>query len=288
MSKRAKGKLIIIGGAERKEEGQGVLRTVAEAISGGKHLLIVTTATQQPEETGAEYTQIFHDLGVAKVTVVDIRTRSDADLQDFIDQCEQADGIFFTGGDQLRITSQMGDSRLFQCMRERYLDGAVIAGTSAGAAAMPYTMIIGGPGDESNRISALSMAPGLGMIDDMVIDSHFAERGRMGRLIGAVTQNPRNLGVGIDEATAIVVSHGQEFEVIGQGAVYVVDGARISYSGLSEANPEGIVTVHDVTVHVLGAQDRFDLVERRPIKPAERQDRKASQKTPATANGAGK
>jgi cyanophycinase len=130
---------------------------------------------------------------------------------------------------------------------------------------MPYTMIVGGPGDESNRISTLSMAPGLGLIDDVVIDSHFAERGRMGRLIGAVMQNPRNLGIGIDESTAIVVTRGKRFEVVGPGAVYVVDGAGITYSGLSEEHAEGIVPVHDVRLHVLGEGDCFDLEARRPV-----------------------
>jgi cyanophycinase len=109
------------------------------------------------------------------------------------------------------------------------------------------------------------MAPGLGLLDNVVTDSHFGQRGRMGRLIGAVMQNPRNLGVGIDEATAIVVERGEHFQVIGPGAVYVVDGAEISFSSLSEEHAEGIVTVHDVRLHVLGDGDCFDLVTRRPL-----------------------
>lgn len=265
MSKRIKGKLIIIGGAERGDEEQVVLKKVAEELNGGRRLLIITAASYQPEGTGEEYTRIFHDLGVKDVGVVDIRKREDAEHPDHVDMCEQADGIFFTGGDQLRITSQMGDSPMFRCMRERYAGGAMIVGTSAGAAAMPYTMIVGGPGDESNRISTLSMAPGLGLLDDVVIDSHFAERGRMGRLIGAVMQNPRNLGIGIDESTAIVVDRGRSFEVVGSGAVYVVDGSNITYSGLSEEHAEGIVPVHDVRLHVLGEGGCFDLESRRPV-----------------------
>jgi cyanophycinase len=148
-----------------------------------------------------------------------------------------------------------------------YLAGTMVVGTSAGAAAMPETMIIGGPSDESNRLSALSMAAGLGLIQDVVIDSHFAERGRLGRLLGAVAQNPRNLGVGIDEDTAILVEHGERFSVIGRGAVYVVDGTDITYSSLSEQAAEGIVTLHDVKVHVLGEDNGFDLVARRPLCP---------------------
>ncbi len=108
------------------------------------------------------------------------------------------------------------------------------------------------------------MAPGLGFLPGVVIDSHFAERGRIGRLLGAVVQNPRNLGVGIDENTAIVVEGQQRFRTIGSGAVYVIDGTRISYSGLSERHPEGVVSIHDATLHILGEGDVFDLRERRP------------------------
>jgi len=265
MAKRVKGKLIIVGGAERQDEDQTVLKRVVDEMKGRGRLLIITAASYEPEGTGEEYTRIFHELGLKEADVVDIRRREDAEHTEFVDRCEQAGGIFFTGGDQLRITSQMGDSAMFRCMCERYENGALIAGTSAGAAAMPYTMIVGGPADESNRISTLSMAPGLGLLDDVVIDSHFGQRGRMGRLIGAVMQNPRNLGIGIDEGTAIVVDRGQRFEVVGPGAVYVVDGTGITYSSLSEEHAEGIVTVHDVRLHVLGEGDCYDLEARRPV-----------------------
>lgn len=265
MSKRTKGKLIIVGGAERRDEEQSVLKKIAAELPGDRRLLIITAASYEPEGTAEEYTRIFHNLGVQAVDVADIRQRSDAEQPELVEKCERADAIFFTGGDQLRITSQMGDSPMFRCMKERYEAGTMIVGTSAGAAAIPHTMIVGGPGDESNRISTLSMAPGLGLLDDVVIDSHFAERGRMGRLIGAVMQNPRNLGIGIDESTAIVVTRGEHFEVVGPGAVYVVDGAGITYSGLSEENAEGIVPVHDVRLHVLGEGGCFDLESRRPI-----------------------
>ncbi len=129
---------------------------------------------------------------------------------------------------------------------------------------MPETMLISGPSDESARLSVLGMAPGLGLIQDVVIDSHFAARGRLGRLLGAVAQNPRNLGIGIDEDTAIVVRQ-QQCTVIGSSAVYVVDGAQLTYSNVSEQRPEGVVSAHDVKLHVLVTGDRFDLQHRRPI-----------------------
>ena len=126
-------------------------------------------------------------------------------------------------------------------------------------------MIVGGPSDKSNRISALNMAPGLGLIAEVIIDSHFAERGRMGRLLGAVAQNPRYFGLGIDENTAIVVERGRTFQVLGSGGVYIVDGSSISFSSLSERQPEGTLSIPNVTLHVLAAGDRFDLAARRPI-----------------------
>jgi cyanophycinase len=146
-----------------------------------------------------------------------------------------------------------------------FTKGRMIVGTSAGAAAMPETMLVGGPSDKSGEVSTLAMAPGLGLISGVAIDSHFAERGRMGRLLGVVAQNPRNLGLGIDEDTAIVVEGNEQFRVIGSGAVYVVDGAEISYSSLSETSPEGIISIYDVKLHVLGNGDRFDLTNRRPV-----------------------
>jgi cyanophycinase len=154
-------------------------------------------------------------------------------------------------------------------MQERYAAGATIAGTSAGAAAMPETMLISGTSDASHRIRSLDMAPGLGFLQDVVIDSHFAERGRLGRLLGGVARNPSNLGLGIDEDTAIVVDGDARFEVIGSGAVYVVDGTHITYSTLAERAAKEVLGVSDVTLHVLGSGEHFDLQARRPLRVPE-------------------
>jgi cyanophycinase len=267
MSAKPKGRLIIIGGHENKEGEQTILRAVAQRARGSDgRLVLVTVASNQPEELGREYRALFKQLGVGQVDVVDIRTRDEAAEEKYIEKIAGAKVVFFTGGDQLRITSQIGDSPLFRCMREIYNKGATIAGTSAGAAAMPETMLIAGAGDKSNSISALEMAPGLAFMHGVVIDSHFAERGRMGRLLGAVAQNPRNIGLGIDEDTAIVVTPQDRFEVIGSGAVYVVDGMDISDSSLSEKHPNGILSIYDVKLHVLSQDDHYDLLARRPLR----------------------
>jgi cyanophycinase len=269
MPDKPKGTLIIIGGHEDKEGDREILQEVARrAQQDSGRIVLVTVASQEPQALVDDYRAVFAKLGVKKVDVLDIRTREEAYDDQNVQKVKGAPVVFFTGGDQLRISSQIGDSDVFKCMQEIFYNGGTIVGTSAGAAAMPETMLIGGAGDESHRISALSMAPGLAFLQDAVIDSHFAERGRIGRLLGAVSQNPRNLGIGIDEDTAIIVEDHDCFWVLGSGAVYVIDGAGISYSSLSEKTPEGVVSIDDVKLHVLGAGDQFDLRKRRPIRTA--------------------
>ena len=268
MGKKPKGNLIIIGGAEDKEGDMPILKEVAErARSKKSRLAVVTVATNLPEEVGQEYARVFNKLGVRQVDVIDIRTREEAYLDANVETIMKSSVVFFTGGDQLRITSQVGDSPIYRCLHEIYVSGGTVAGTSAGAAAMSETMMLSGPSDKSNEITALGMAPGLGLVSGLVIDTHFAERGRIGRLIGAVAQNPRNLGVGIDEDTAIVIEGEKGFRVLGAGAVYVVDGTGVTYSSLSEKNPEGMLTIFDVKLHVLAENDIFDLQSNQPFCP---------------------
>lgn len=269
----AKGELIIIGGHEDKSGEQIILKEVTKRVKmGGGKLTLVTVATQEPEEMANKYVEVFKKLGVQHIETLDVRDRHEAADQANVNKVIGAAVVFFTGGDQLRITSQIGDSPVYREIRKIQDNGGTIAGTSAGAAAMSETMIVSGDGDESNRISSLGMAPGLGLTPGIVIDSHFAERGRIGRLLGAVAQNPKNLGVGIDENTAIIVKNELNcFEVFGEGGVYVLDGQNISYSGLSDQQAEGVLSIYDVNLHILASKDRFDLLKRRPISSTEDQ-----------------
>jgi cyanophycinase len=164
----------------------------------------------------------------------------------------------------MRITSQIGDTPIFRAIHQIYQHGGTIAGTSAGAAAMSETMVAASPKHETPTLEALNMAAGLDFLHGVVIDSHFAERGRMGRLLVAVAQNPSHLGLGIDEDTALLVEDATHFSVLGSGAVYVVDGAGITFSSLDEER-SGIVSIYDVKVHVLAEGDQFDLGQRRPL-----------------------
>jgi cyanophycinase len=269
---KPKGTLIIIGGHEDKGDESEILTEVAKRAKGKRHLVIVTAATTEPREMAQDYMRLFDKLGVTNMDTVNVESRAEAHDEEKVALFARANVIFFTGGDQLRITSQIGDSPLFRCMQDKYVEGATIVGTSAGAAAMSETMLIAGKSDKSHALFSLEMAPGLGLIGGVVIDSHFAERGRIGRLLGAVAQNPRILGLGIDEDTAIIVAPDRTFEVLGSGAVYVVDGAEVTYTNLSEEQREGILTACDVKLHVLSAAARYDLNSRRPVlhnKPLE-------------------
>ena len=275
------GTLIIIGGGERKDDERTVLQEVARRAGGGK-LVVATIATAEPKETWEDYREIFKKLGVKKIEWLDVRVREEGFKEEVVRILDGAAVVFFTGGDQLKITSQLGDSQVYRRIEEIYEQGGTIAGTSAGASVMSETMLISGDGDESHKVDAvLGMAPGLGLIRNAVIDQHFAQRGRLGRLLGAITQNPRTLGIGLDENTAIVVHGDERFEVIGAGAVYVLDGSNVSYSNLAEPEQEmeKTMAVFDVKLHVLSEGNQFHLKERRPEvppKPEEVAERKSA------------
>lgn len=254
---------MIIGGHEDKDGEKAILSRVASHVRGGR-LVIATVASHQPEGYFEAYQKAFGHLGVTDLAELYLNERSEAARPEAADMLKEAAGVFFSGGDQLRITSQIGDTRIERLIRDIHERGGLIAGTSAGAAVMSETMLVKGPSAESHRVGDLHMAPGLGLMKDAIIDQHFAERGRIGRLLGAVAQNPRVLGIGIDEDTAIEVG-ADRFEVLGSGAVYIVDGADVSHSNIAEAEPDRTLSLFDVTMHVLSAGDRFSIAERRPL-----------------------
>ena len=258
----ADGPLIIIGGHEDKEGERVILKEVASRLNGGR-LVIATVASHQPDGYFDAYRKAFSGIGVEDLVELYVEDRAES-LDDRTLAClDGAGGVFFSGGDQLRISSQIGDTPIERRIREMHRAGAVIAGTSAGASVMSETMLVKGASSESYRIGELHMAPGLGLVRDLIIDQHFAERGRYGRLLGAVAHNPRLLGVGIDEDTAIVVE-GQAFRVIGSGAAYVGDGEAATHSNIAEAGAEQALSMFDVRMHVLSSGDCFDLDQRRP------------------------
>jgi cyanophycinase len=173
--------------------------------------------------------------------------------------------VFFTGGDQLKLTSQLGDTPVYSKTREIFEGGGCIAGTSTGASVMCETMLVSGEQSSSPRVhDTLRMAPGFGFLQGALVDQHFAERGRIGRLIGAVAQNPRIIGIGIDEDTAIIVDHAQ-CRVLGSGGVYVVDARGVRQSNVVEDASDRTLSVFGITLHLLNMGDTFDLARREPM-----------------------
>ncbi len=256
--------LIVIGGREDKIGDALILREVARHVGSGK-LVVTDVASSDPDGIFEEYDEVFRKIGVRDVQNLELRSREDASDPKIVSVLDDANAVFFTGGDQLKITSQIGGTPVFDRILQIYRDGGVIAGTSAGASVVCGTMLTAGSGQTSPRLGELvQMAPGLGFIRNMIIDQHFAERGRMGRLLAAVAQNPRTLGLGIDENTAVVIDSGETFYVVGAGAVYAVDGRYISYSNVTEGAAERTLAVYDLKVHVLTEGDSFDLNTRRP------------------------
>lgn len=265
LEEKLEGSLIIIGGAEDKKGDKKILKEVCRKLDKDNDLLVVTTvASELPEELGYEYRNVFEELGVKNIRILNIKDRKDAYDKNNVSTIEKAALVFFTGGDQLRITSLLGGTPIYQKMLSTYEEGCIFVGTSAGASVMSTTMIITGPDDESPKKCTLKMAPGLGLIKDVIIDQHFAQRGRVGRLLVGIAENPQSLGIGIDEDTAIVVNEQGEFKVIGSGAVYVIDGSNITYSNVSEQYPDEILSIFNVKLYVLKSGDTFNLNRKKP------------------------
>lgn len=264
MADRRHRTLIIIGGHEDKKYEKDILKEVAKRVGKGK-LVITTVASNEPDGTFEEYARIFRGLGVEHVYDLDIRTRLEAKQPAKLKILDDANTVFFTGGDQLKITSQVGDTPIFTRIHEIYQNGGTIAGTSAGASVMCETMLISGRSDESQKTrGSIQLAAGFGLIDGMIIDQHFAQRGRIGRILATVAQNPKNIGIGIDENTAIIVEGERSFKVIGEGAVYIVDGSGVTTSNINEDKMDRTLAIFDVKMHVLVQGDKFDLNARRP------------------------
>jgi cyanophycinase len=272
------GTLIIIGGNENKGGHRPILEQVARRVGRGK-LLIATFASEHPEEQWETYRKVFRELGVRRIAHLDARSRDEMLARPPAEKLSGATTIFFCGGDQLKITSRFGGTALCDAVRDIYAGGGTIAGTSSGAAVMSETMMIASNGEESRTgLGSLRMAPGLGFIPGVIVDQHFAERGRIGRLVAAVSQNPRMLGIGIDEDTAISITGQRRFTVLGSGAVYVIDGTRLSYTDVAE-DAGNSASMYGLTLHVLTTFDTFDLHRRLPeTAPQQKKDQLREQR----------
>jgi cyanophycinase len=266
------GPLVIIGGHEDKDGDRAILRRLV-LLAGGPaaRVLVVPTASETPAAAGAAYHKALTALGVREVQVLKLDTRGDAMGEGWVVALDRATAVFFTGGDQLRITSTLGGTPFHAAVAERHRRGLVVAGTSAGASMMTDTMIVEGAADESPTRNTVHLAVGMGLWPGAVVDQHFSERGRIGRLLSALAQNPAVLGVGIDENTAVEVDFGSQcFSVLGEGTVTVLDGRGVDATNASESTPQQPLALTHVFLHVLAPGWAFLWQDRQPVAPAER------------------
>jgi cyanophycinase len=263
-----KRQLVIIGGAEDKEGDCQILREFVRRAGGTKaRIVIMTAATELPREVGDNYIRVFERLGAEEARIIDTETREDGSSSTALEAIGKATGIFFTGGDQARITDILKDTEIDRAIHRRYAEGAVVGGTSAGAAVMPDVMIVEGDSETNPRIEIVEMGPGMAFLPGVVIDQHFSQRGRLGRLISALAQQPAVLGFGIDENTAMVVTDHQ-FEVIGEGSITVVDESEAIHSNVDNILKDEPLAICGARLHILPHGYKFDLQNRKPILDA--------------------
>src|SRR5579883_3274178 len=263
-----KRQLVIIGGAEDKEGDCQILREFVRRAGGTKaRIVIITAATELPREVGDNYIRVFERLGAEEARIIDTETREDGSSSTALEAIGKATGIFFTGGDQARITDILKDTEIDRAIHRRYAEGAVVGGTSAGAAVMPDVMIVEGDSETNPRIEIVEMGPGMAFLPGVVIDQHFSQRGRLGRLISALAQQPAVLGFGIDENTAMVVTDHQ-FEVIGEGSITVVDESEAIHSNVDNILKDEPLAICGARLHILPHGYKFDLQNRKPILDA--------------------
>lgn len=256
------GQLIIIGGGEDKSGECKVLREFVRRAGGREaRIAVMTVATSLPGEVGLEYRDLFEKLGAKAVEIVDTERREDASYSRNLEIIKDATGVFFTGGDQSRITEVLKDSEIDDLLHQKFTQGLVIGGTSAGAAMMPDIMIVEGESETNPRLDTVVLEPGMGFLPQVAIDQHFSQRGRLGRFVSALLQQPAVLGFGIDEDTAIAVN-GDEIEVIGEGAVTIIDVANISHTNLRESLHDEALAICGAKLHILPDGYRFSLKQR--------------------------
>ena len=263
------GILVAVGGNEDKENDLDILRKITELTSNTDPIIeIITTASGRPNKTGEAYLNAFHKIGLTKAQCLHIKTRDDANKSEYIDRLRKADIIFFTGGDQLKITSILGGSPILQEVKWKYFnEKCVIAGTSAGATAMPDTMIYGGESTEALCKGTVQMTGGVGLVSRVVIDSHFIKRGRFSRLMEIFSSNPGYIGLGLGEDTGVIIRDGHILEAIGTGLVVIFDGHGINYSNISSLKDGEGIAVEGVLVHTIVKGHGYDTLTREYLKP---------------------
>jgi len=257
-----RGFIIPIGGAEEKVRDRKILRRFVELCGGGQAEIAIIPTASQLAETGGRYVDIFRDLGVRKATSLNYEQRVDCKRTDWLEILSAADGVFLTGGNQLRLSTTLGGTIVGKTLRRRNREGQHIAGTSAGAAIMSEHMIAFGSEGSTPRADMVTLAPGLGLTRRLIIDQHFRQRDRLGRLVAALAYSPAAIGLGLDEDTAAFLGPDDVLEVHGTGALTIVDPQDVEFTSMDSAHSHDPVSVIGLRMHVLTEGARFDLESR--------------------------
>src|SRR5579862_9408128 len=257
-----RGWIVPIGGAENKENDPQILGRFVRVSGGEKADIVVIPTASRMHETGPRYEQLFQSLGAARVTVMDFDTRRDCQERGRLDRLQEASGIFFTGGNQLRLTTLLGGTPVAQLIRVRNAHGVTVGGTSAGASILSEHMIASGDEGSSAIAGSVQLAPGLGLTNSFIIDQHFRQRDRLGRLLTALAYNPFAVGIGLDEDTAAFIGPDEILEVEGSGGVTVVDASEVSYSSIARVPDGQAASMLGLRVHILVAGTTFNLQTR--------------------------
>jgi cyanophycinase len=257
-----RGYIIPIGGAEEKLDNPEILDRFVELCGGKSARIGIIPTASELDDTGRNYEKLFRTLGIKHAKVLPFETRDDCENGEYLDYIEKSDGVFLTGGNQLRLSTTLGGTAVSQLIRRRNAAGLHVAGTSAGAAFMPEHMIAGGFEGSTPSPDLVTMAPGLGLTNKFIIDQHFRQRDRLGRLLTALAYNPFAVGIGLDEDTAAFIDPTEKLEVVGSGGITIIDPTDLSYSSMDKAKRGEPVSLIGVKLHILVAGGRFDVASR--------------------------
>jgi cyanophycinase len=260
---KQRGWIVPIGGAEDKESRRQILKRFVKLCGGRDAEIVIIPTASRKLDTGARYQDLFERLEAGHATIVDFATREDGQRDDYLRAIENASGVFFTGGNQLRISTILGGTTAAKLIRNRNAQGMHVAGTSAGASILSEHMIAFGKEGSSPRAGSVRLAPGLGLTNRFIIDQHFRQRDRLGRLVAALAYNPFAIGIGLDEDTAAFIGPDNTLEVEGSGAVTVVDAGDLQFSSMAEAGLTNAVCLLGLTVHLLVSGATFNLHTRK-------------------------
>lgn len=265
-----RGYIIPIGGAEERLRDADILRRFVKICGGRKARLAIVPTASLLSDTGPNYQQLFEEMNVRRADVLPFESRADCRRREWLSSLEQADGVFLTGGNQLRLSTTLGGTPVAEILRQRNASGMHYAGTSAGAAFISEHMIAFGEDGPTPRADMVTLAPGLGLTKLAIVDQHFRERDRLGRLLTALAYNPRPVGIGLDEDTAAFIAPDDTLEVAGSGAITVVDPSEIDFSSMDSAQRHGPVCLLNVRLHILIDGATYDLRSRTPAPAPQR------------------